>query len=199
MEARASEQQTRKESENSLQTKFTEEEEGEKSPAPALSVLQRLDHLDHLLLVLEERQSLSARYPLVAEKIRAKEQDHCKTISSAPEEAHHRGTLMDRVAMLEDRVLQLSLEIEVGIISKSSYSAVPTTGNVNQHTSELAVTATESADSREHGRENPHPLSTQEKGCADEEACAEKTKTAGSHKGKRRSMLRRSKWLCVVV
>lgn len=48
MEARASEQQTRKESENSLQTKFMEEE-GEKSPVPALSVLQRLDHLDHLV------------------------------------------------------------------------------------------------------------------------------------------------------
>ncbi|KAI6671642.1 hypothetical protein NL676_006527 [Syzygium grande] len=130
------------------------EEEGEKSPVPALSVLQRLNHLDHLLLVLEERQSLSARYPsgLVAEKIRAEEQDHCMTISSALEEAHHRGTLMDRVAMLKDRVLQLSLEIEVGIISKSSYSTVPTTGNVNQHISELAVTTTESADSREHGK-----------------------------------------------
>lgn len=202
MGARASEQLTCKESENSLQTKFMEEEKGEKSPAPALSVLQRLDHLDHLLQVLEERKSSSARFPsgLVAEKIRAKEQDHCKTISSALEEAHHKGTLMDRVAMLEDRVLQLSLEIEVGNVSKSSYSVVQTTAeNVNQHTPELAVVATESADSKEHGRENPHPFSTQEKDCADAEACVEKTKTAGSHKGKRRSMLRRSKWLCVVV
>ncbi|KAF8011242.1 hypothetical protein BT93_J1751 [Corymbia citriodora subsp. variegata] len=154
------------------------------------------------LEVLEERQSLSASFPsgLVAEKIRAKEQDHCRTISSALEEARHKGTLMDRVAMLEDRVLQLSLEIEVGNISKSSYSVVPTTTeNVNRHTSELAVVAMESADSKEHQLENPHPFSTQEKDCADAEACVEKTKTAGSHKVKRRSMLRRSKWLCVVV
>ncbi|XP_030536797.1 uncharacterized protein LOC115745408 isoform X2 [Rhodamnia argentea] len=169
----------------SLQTKYMEEE-GEKSPAPALSVLQRIDRLGHLLQALEERQNSSARYPsgLAVEKIRTKEQDHCKAISSALEEAHHKGTLMDRVAMLEDRVLQLSLEIEVGNISKSSYSVVPTTTEKVDHcTSELAVVATESADSKEH---------RQEKGCADEEACVEKTKIAGSQKGKRRSMLGRS-------
>ncbi|XP_048140106.1 uncharacterized protein LOC115744803 isoform X2 [Rhodamnia argentea] len=127
-------------------------------------MLQRIDRLGHLLQVLEERQSSSARYPsgLAVEKVRAKEQDHCKAISSALEEAHHKGTLMDRVAMLEDRVLQLSLEIEVGNISKSRYSAVPTTTEkVNHRTSELAVVATESADSKEHQQENPHPLLSQ--------------------------------------
>lgn len=33
---------------------------------------------------------------------------HYKTLSSAIEEVHHKGTLMDRVAMLEKRLLQVS-------------------------------------------------------------------------------------------
>lgn len=36
------------------------------------------------------------------------EEDQCKTLSSAIEEAHQKGTLMERVAVLENRVLQVS-------------------------------------------------------------------------------------------
>ncbi|GFQ01776.1 hypothetical protein PHJA_002321500 [Phtheirospermum japonicum] len=46
----------------------------------------------------------------------------CKTLFSALEEVQHKGTLIDRLALLENRVLQLSLEMDEGNTSRSSSS-----------------------------------------------------------------------------
>lgn len=83
-------------------------------PSP---VLPRLDRLDRLLQLLEEK------HPAV-QKVKH-EDDECKTLSSALEEVQHKGTLVERLAVLENRVLQLSLEMDEGNTSKSSSSTVP--------------------------------------------------------------------------
>ncbi|XP_044492237.1 uncharacterized protein LOC123215708 [Mangifera indica] len=82
-------------------------------------VLSRLDRLDRLVQLLEERHYSSSR---VTTKLNKEEE--CKTLSSALEEVNHKGTLMERLTMLESQVLQLSLKMEVGNTSKSSSSTV---------------------------------------------------------------------------
>ncbi|KAL3527346.1 hypothetical protein ACH5RR_012002 [Cinchona calisaya] len=94
------------------------------SPSP---VLPRLDRLDRLLQHLEEKQSLSARHSSnpVVQKVKQDQDDPCKTLSAALEEVQRKGTLVERLTMLETRVLQLSLEMDEGNTSKSSSSTVP--------------------------------------------------------------------------
>lgn len=57
---------------------------------------------------MEEKHCLSSIFSS-GDLVKVEDQEQCKTISSALEEVHHKGTLMDRVAMLEDRVLQVFL------------------------------------------------------------------------------------------
>ncbi|KAK0603195.1 hypothetical protein LWI29_002364 [Acer saccharum] len=50
-----------------------------------------------------------------------KKEDDFKTLSSALDEVHRKGILIERLTLLENRVLQLSLEMEaVGNTSGSS-------------------------------------------------------------------------------
>ncbi|KAL4198047.1 hypothetical protein AMTRI_Chr03g43920 [Amborella trichopoda] len=94
------------------------EVEDKQSTRP-MPVLSRLDRLDLLLGYLEERHSLSQRHNgNVSEPSRLKLE--CKPLASALQEVQSKGTLMDRIAVLENRVLQLSLEMEEGSASSSS-------------------------------------------------------------------------------
>ncbi|KAM7529467.1 hypothetical protein LguiB_032877 [Lonicera macranthoides] len=101
-------------------------------PNLALPVLPRLDRLDRLgqnsdeiqVQLLEEKRCSSGRHPsnpAVAREME-QEEDQCKTLCSALEEVHHKGTLIERLTTLENRVLQLSIEMDDGNTSRSSSS-----------------------------------------------------------------------------
>ncbi|CAI9754710.1 unnamed protein product [Fraxinus pennsylvanica] len=104
--------------------------------ATFLPVIPRLDRLDRMLQLLEERHSLSRREFSSTAFV---EKDECKDLSSAIEEVHHKGTLMERLSVLENRVLQLSLEMDEGDTSKSSSSTVQVSQGVKKLDSELCI------------------------------------------------------------
>ncbi|KAJ8567744.1 hypothetical protein K7X08_019952 [Anisodus acutangulus] len=102
-----------------------------KELASSLPVLPRLDRLDFLLHILEEKHGLSGKHfradtHVVKKGAEEVEDEYCKTqtvsLSSALEEVHHKGTLIERLTALENRVLQLSLEMDEGNTSRSSSS-----------------------------------------------------------------------------
>ncbi|XP_055805171.1 uncharacterized protein LOC129873988 isoform X2 [Solanum dulcamara] len=87
-----------------------------KDSASSLPVLPRLDRLDFLLQVLEEKHGMSGRN-------KKGEEEYCRStlsLSTALQEVHHKGTLVDRLTALENRVFKLSLEMEEGNTSRSS-------------------------------------------------------------------------------
>ncbi|XP_034225362.1 uncharacterized protein LOC117635130 isoform X3 [Prunus dulcis] len=86
------------------------EEQDISSPMP---ILRRLDRLDRLLQFLEHKHCLSASHSSSpACKTMEPVLDYQrKTLASAIEEAHQKGTLMERVAVLENRVLQGEPEV----------------------------------------------------------------------------------------
>lgn len=62
------------------------------------------------LQLLEEKYGTSGRHltTSVIRKTEKEEDSHSKPLSFALEEVRQKGTLMDRLAMLENRVLQVS-------------------------------------------------------------------------------------------
>ncbi|PON50050.1 hypothetical protein PanWU01x14_226870 [Parasponia andersonii] len=88
------------------------------SPLP---ILPRLERVDRLLQFLEEKHRSSVRKSLRAGVPNMEAENNCnvKTLSSAMEEVHHKGTLMERLAMLEKRVLELCLKVDEGNTSTS--------------------------------------------------------------------------------
>ncbi|KAL3840741.1 hypothetical protein ACJIZ3_025332 [Penstemon smallii] len=89
------------------------------------AVIPRLDRLDRLLQLLEEKHSLlrrdfSGNNNNCAYTIG---NDDCKTLTTVLEEVQHKGTLMERLSTLENRVLQLSLEMDEENTSKYSSSS----------------------------------------------------------------------------
>ncbi|KAG5621808.1 hypothetical protein H5410_007026 [Solanum commersonii] len=70
------------------------------------------------LQVLEEKHGMSAKN----EKGEEENSEYCRSLSTALEEVHHKGTLVDRLTALENRVFKLSLEMEEGKTSRSSSS-----------------------------------------------------------------------------
>ncbi|KAL0300000.1 UNVERIFIED_CONTAM: hypothetical protein Sangu_2505000 [Sesamum angustifolium] len=79
------------------------------------------------LQLLEEKHGLSRRDFSCGNTCAADAEsnvDECKTLSSALEEVQRKGTLIERLVLLENRVLQLSLEMDEGNTSKSSTSTV---------------------------------------------------------------------------
>ncbi|XP_049381847.1 uncharacterized protein LOC125846467 [Solanum stenotomum] len=93
-----------------------------KDLASSLPVLPRLDRLDFLLQVLEEKHGMSPKNEKGEEE---EDSEYCRStlsLSTALEEVHHKGTLVDRLTALENRVFKLSLEMEEGKTSRSSSS-----------------------------------------------------------------------------
>ncbi|PWA47704.1 hypothetical protein CTI12_AA399460 [Artemisia annua] len=82
---------------------------------PTLPVLPRLDRLDRLRNTTQSKRfgSITANNDDDNDDNVYKEMtvNHlsCKTLSSALDDVHQKGTLIDRVAMLENRVLQYVL------------------------------------------------------------------------------------------
>ncbi|XP_020239180.1 uncharacterized protein LOC109818183 isoform X2 [Cajanus cajan] len=95
-------------------------DEREEVNPPPLSILLRLDRLEHQLLVLEERHRYRA--PINSDDKCLNREDKCRTMFSALEEVNHKGTLLERVAVLENRVIQLSIDMDMENTSRSSYS-----------------------------------------------------------------------------
>ncbi|KAI3699278.1 hypothetical protein L2E82_43493 [Cichorium intybus] len=100
---------------------------------PPLPVLPRIDRLDRLIELLEEKHSKSTRFRSTrtndydddhsdSNEQKLVDQPNCKTLLSALDDVYHKGTLIDRLSMLENRVLQLVLDMEEGSISRSSSS-----------------------------------------------------------------------------
>ncbi|CAA0819941.1 Unknown protein [Striga hermonthica] len=97
-------------------------------------VIARLDRLERVLLLLEEKHNnrVSKRDESDDDDdfgTAAESNNGCKTLSSALEEVQQKGTLLHRLALLENRVLQLSLEMDEGNTSKSSLSTVELSEN----------------------------------------------------------------------
>ncbi|XP_015159726.1 uncharacterized protein [Solanum tuberosum] len=92
-----------------------------KDLASSLPVLPRLDRLDFLLQVLEEKHGMSPKN----EKGEEEDSEYCSStlsLSTALQQVHHKGTLVDRLTALENRVFKLSLEMEEEKTSRSSSS-----------------------------------------------------------------------------
>ncbi|KAH6772397.1 hypothetical protein C2S52_004812 [Perilla frutescens var. hirtella] len=92
------------------------------SPACFIPLIARFDRLDRLIQLLEEKRSLSrSEFSAVEAK------NECWTVSSALDQVQHKGTLMERLAILEKRVL----EIDEGntSISRSRSSSSTTQGS----------------------------------------------------------------------
>ncbi|KAI4330440.1 hypothetical protein MLD38_028730 [Melastoma candidum] len=100
-------------------------------PPQQLSLLQRIDRLDYLMQALEERHCCSLRHSSPSSRMVNEMEDGegnhpRKTVTTVLEEVESKGTLLERVAVLEDRLMQLSLEMEASHASKSSSSVAPT-------------------------------------------------------------------------
>ncbi|XP_009597602.1 uncharacterized protein [Nicotiana tomentosiformis] len=102
----------------------------------SLPVIPRLDRLDFLLQLLEEKHGFSGRHSLntVAKKAEEEEEDKCKTqtltLSSALEQVYLKGTLIERLTALENRVSQLRLEMDEGKTSRWSSTKSSRHGSV---------------------------------------------------------------------
>lgn len=93
------------------------------------------------LQFLEEKQRLSARHSWSSVLRNMEPENQYKTLSSAIEEVHRKGTLMERLAMLENRVLQVRrhlymsntarclLSFIINVIFSCSHLAVPRDGS----------------------------------------------------------------------
>ncbi|XP_058104282.1 uncharacterized protein LOC131248185 [Magnolia sinica] len=75
---------------------------------PIMPILPRLDRLDSLMKCLEGKYNLSkwCDNPIWAVENR------CRPLDLAVKEVYTKGSVLDRIASLENRFLQLSLEIE---------------------------------------------------------------------------------------
>ncbi|KAK7262795.1 hypothetical protein RJT34_30376 [Clitoria ternatea] len=114
--------------------------------SPPLSILQRLDRLERLMLFLEERHRYSAAHSGgVVEKCWKPEEEECKSFFSALEEVHRKGTLLERVALLENRLIQLSLDTDLGNTSRSSsftYVVAEKLGHVSESLEDMNMITT---------------------------------------------------------
>ncbi|KAL1820481.1 hypothetical protein ACET3Z_015350 [Daucus carota] len=116
--------------------------QGKQEPSlEPVPVLPRLNRLDRLLQLLEEKHGLSGTHvtgSVISETEELEEDSHRKPLSSALEEVRQKGTLMDRLAILENRVLQLSLAMDERNSSRSSSS---TTAQIVSEISDAQIVA----------------------------------------------------------
>ncbi|THG18004.1 hypothetical protein TEA_001399 [Camellia sinensis var. sinensis] len=107
---------------------------------------------DKTLQLLEEKHSLLGSHsnstkPVVRkmETEEEEEEDECKTLSNALQEVLHKGSLMDRLQMLEKRDLQLSIYMDEENTSRSSSLTVPISEKIGQ-SSGLSSSVTKESD-----------------------------------------------------
>ncbi|KAJ1257729.1 hypothetical protein BS78_10G018900 [Paspalum vaginatum] len=98
-------------------------------PPPTESLLGRLDEIDLRLRQLEEQQ----RRPAHADdnggdggsRRAAAQHQHTKSLPSALQHVQVRGTLMDRLNLLESRIRQLSCELDLDVGGKAAAQLGP--------------------------------------------------------------------------
>ncbi|KAL9448277.1 hypothetical protein AB3S75_015701 [Citrus x aurantiifolia] len=166
------------------------QEEQELLSQSTLPVLSRLDRLDRLLLLLEERHCLSTKHiPNCAiGRMKSSTEDQCKTLACAIEEVNYKGTLMERLTMLENRVLELSLVMEE--VEKTSRSSSCTIERAEKIEHKLSFTAITSQD------DDTINSSQGTTNLVEASACERKSK--GGHKDRRWrnvALIRHNKWL----
>ncbi|XP_060192561.1 uncharacterized protein LOC132622059 isoform X1 [Lycium barbarum] len=114
----------------------------------SLPVIPRLDRLDFLLQILEEKQGRNFSDSVIIKKTEEEDNEYCKTLSlsSALEEVHHKGTLIERLTALENRVLKLSLVMDEAKSSSSkSRDDKDEKANLQQKQLEEKASTTEAA------------------------------------------------------
>ncbi|XP_060192562.1 uncharacterized protein LOC132622059 isoform X2 [Lycium barbarum] len=112
----------------------------------SLPVIPRLDRLD--FLILEEKQGRNFSDSVIIKKTEEEDNEYCKTLSlsSALEEVHHKGTLIERLTALENRVLKLSLVMDEAKSSSSkSRDDKDEKANLQQKQLEEKASTTEAA------------------------------------------------------
>ncbi|XP_073052279.1 uncharacterized protein [Primulina eburnea] len=100
----------------------------------AMPIIPRLDRIDLMLQLLEGKHSLSRRELCSNICEKREKENECKSLCAAVDEVQHKGTIMERLSMLENRLLQvqLSLEMEEGNTSKSSSSSLTLLHNIGK-------------------------------------------------------------------
>ncbi|XP_057767989.1 uncharacterized protein LOC130988221 isoform X2 [Salvia miltiorrhiza] len=157
-------------------------EHGDNQETPCfLPVIARLDRLDRLLV--EEKRSISKTDRACV----AESKNECKTLSSALEEVHHKGTLMERLALLEKRVLELSLEINEGnTTSRSSSTSSTLQGSemVGENDSELKHKSENGDAINKQQMRDPSTIQAQEKASPADEVVKERAARSRRQKTK---------------
>ncbi|KAL6175999.1 hypothetical protein ACLB2K_052635 [Fragaria x ananassa] len=94
-------------------------------PSSSMSLVSRLDHLDFLIKYLERKQNLAKLESNNGSSSAGGElkKKQCMPVDMALKETHFKGSLMDRVAALENRLFQLCLEKESSSSSSTSTQA----------------------------------------------------------------------------
>ncbi|KAK9144518.1 hypothetical protein Sjap_004421 [Stephania japonica] len=85
---------------------------------PSMAVMSRLDRLDSMMRCLERRQG-SPRWTRGGSSSNLNNLQNMKSLEAAVKEIQSKGSILDRVASLENRLFQLCLELE----GSSSYSS----------------------------------------------------------------------------
>ncbi|KAK4431785.1 hypothetical protein Salat_0940600 [Sesamum alatum] len=167
--------------------------ENQETAATFVPVIPRLDRLDRLLQLLEEKHSLSRRYFCggTCGADGGSNFDECKTLLAALEEVQRKGTLIERVALLEKRVLQLSLEMDAGITSNSSTSTVEVSEMTAKESELLSIPKRQDQSDRATltDQEMQHPPMTQ----AQESGIVRKGSRQHKSRGKKKKMAK--KWV----
>ncbi|XP_052170312.1 uncharacterized protein LOC127786731 isoform X2 [Diospyros lotus] len=130
----------------------------------SIPLVSRLDRLDFMMKYIEGKQNISScsSHKLVKRK--------CQPVEMAVKEAHSRGSLLDRIAFLEDQLIRLRLKIESGnqsskVENSSSHApktnlscSFPTFSNPNPGNSRNHPVHTKSFDSQgKHQRQQKRP------------------------------------------
>ncbi|KAK9214470.1 hypothetical protein WN944_006462 [Citrus x changshan-huyou] len=172
------------------------QEEQELLSQSTLPVLSRLDRLDRLLLLLEERHCLSTKHiPNCAiGRMKSSTEDQCKTLACALEEVNYKGTLMERLTMLENRVLELSLVMEK--VEKTSRSSLEKTSRSSSCTIERAEKIEHKLSFTAITGQDEDTINSSQGTTNLVEASACERKSKGGHKDRRNvALIRHNKWL----
>ncbi|ESR45152.1 hypothetical protein CICLE_v10002723mg [Citrus x clementina] len=154
------------------------QEEQELLSQSTLPVLSRLDRLDRLV----------SDFFFCVCIMKSSTEDQCKTLAYALEEVNYKGTLMERLTMLENRVLELSLVMEE--VEKTSRSSSCTIERAEKIEHKLSFTAITSQD------DDTINSSQGTTNLVEASACERKSK--GGHKDRRWrnvALIRHNKWL----
>ncbi|KAA8522056.1 hypothetical protein F0562_012630 [Nyssa sinensis] len=101
----------------------------ERQSHSSLPLVSRLDRLDSIMKYLEVKQNISRSR---SHNSVGRMERRCMPLDLAVGQSHSKGSLLDRVASLEDRLVQLCLEIEASHISHSTVQTSSSSHGTNR-------------------------------------------------------------------